>query len=255
MITARRQQVLLAVLLLNANRVVPLDSLVDELWGSAPPATARAQVQTCVSALRRGLSHTGLGERIRTRGVGYALELAPEELDLKVFERLLGQGREALAAGRPQAARTAFREALALWRGELLTGIDSRAVRAHRIRVAERRTEAVEDCIEAELRLGLHRELVGELSALVDEYPLRERFVAQLMTALYRCGRRVEALAAYRRVRETFVEELGLDPGPALFRLHQEILTGRADPGPVPAGPASAGPGGEAPAAGGGLPG
>ncbi|SFC87859.1 transcriptional regulator [Streptomyces aidingensis] len=236
MITARRQQVLLAVLLLNANRVVPLDSLVDELWGCVPPVTARAQVQTCVSALRRGLSHAGLGERIRTRGAGYALELVPEELDLKVFERLLGQGREALAAGRPQAARTAFREALALWRGELLTGIDSRAVRAHRVRVAERRTEAVEDCIEAELRLGLHRELVGELSALVDEYPLRERFVAQLMTALHRCGRRVEALAAYRKVRETFVEELGLDPGPALFRLHQDILTGRADPGPVLAG-------------------
>lgn len=230
LVTARRQQVVLAMLLLNGNRVVPLESLLDALWGSTPPATARSQVQTCVSALRRLLVHAGLGERIRVRGLGYVLELGPTELDLRVFEDLVVRGRSALADRRPALARAAFREALALWRGEPLTGIDGNVLRAEQVRIAERRVEVLEDCIDAELQLGRHREVVGELSVLVDEHPLRERFVGQLMTALNHCGRRVEALAAYRRVRQTFVDELGLEPSPAVRKLHQDILTGGAEP-------------------------
>lgn len=229
LVTARRQQVVLAMLLLNGNRVVPLECLLDALWGSTPPATARSQVQTCVSALRRLLVNAGLGERIKVRGLGYVLELAPAELDLHVFEAMVVRGRSALAARRPAVARAAFREALTLWRGEPLTGIDGNVMRAEQVRIAERRVEVLEDCIDAELQLGLHREVVGELSVLVGEHPLRERFVGQLMTALNRCGRRVEALAAYRRVRQTFVDELGLEPGPAVRKLHQDILTSGAE--------------------------
>ncbi|MGW4058217.1 BTAD domain-containing putative transcriptional regulator [Amycolatopsis sp. NPDC004747] len=225
-VTARRQQVVLALLLLNGNRVVPLEVLLDALWGPEPPATARAQVQTCVSALRRALAKAGLGERIRARGSGYCLDLAPGELDLHEFEALVARGR---AARRPEEARTAFREALALWRGEPLTGIDSGVVRAHQVRIAQRRVEVLEDCLDAELELGLHREVVGEISVLTEEYPLRERFVLQLMTALHRCGRRVEALAAYRAVRRRFVDELGLEPGVALRELHQDILAGSSE--------------------------
>ncbi|MDS0134253.1 MULTISPECIES: BTAD domain-containing putative transcriptional regulator [unclassified Amycolatopsis] len=225
-VTARRQQVVLALLLLNGNRVVPLEVLLDALWGAAPPATARAQVQTCVSALRRALAKAGLGERISARGSGYCLDLAPGELDLHEFETLVARGR---AARRPEEARAAFRDALALWRGEPLTGIDSGVVRAHQVRIAERRVEVLEDCLDAELELGLHREVVGEISVLTEEYPLRERFVLQLMTALHRCGRRVEALAAYRAVRRRFVDELGLEPGAALRELHQDILAGSSE--------------------------
>ncbi|GAA3437700.1 AfsR/SARP family transcriptional regulator [Kutzneria kofuensis] len=229
-VTARRQQVVLAMLLLNANRVVPLESLLDALWGSTPPATARAQIQTSISALRRLFVTAGVGERIRVRGLGYTIELAPAELDLHVFEDLVSRGRAELAACRPDAAREAFRSALALWRGEPLTGVDSTMVRANQVRIAERRVEAFEDCFDAELQLGLHHEIVGEISTMVEEFPLRERFVGQLMTALHRCGRRVEALTAYRTVRQTFVDELGLEPGEELRRLHQDILNGHAEP-------------------------
>jgi DNA-binding SARP family transcriptional activator len=234
-VTARRQQVVLAMLLLNANRVVPLESLLDALWGSTPPATARAQIQTSISALRRLTVSAGLGDRIRVRGLGYTIELAPAELDLHVFEDLVGRGRAELAASRPDAARAAFRGALALWRGEPLTGVDSAMVRANQVRIAERRVEAFEDCFDAELQLGRHHEIVGEISTMVEEFPLRERFVGQLMTALHRCGRRVEALAAYRTVRQTFVDELGLEPGEELRRLHQDILNGQAASNPATA--------------------
>ena len=234
-VTARRQQVVLAMLLLNANRVVPLESLLDALWGSTPPATARAQIQTSISALRRLTVTAGLGDRIRVRGLGYTIELAPAELDLHVFEDLVSRGRAELAASRPDAAQAAFRGALALWRGEPLTGVDSAMVRANQVRIAERRVEAFEGCFDAELQLGLHHEIVGEISTMVEEFPLRERFVGQLMTALHRCGRRVEALAAYRTVRQTFVDELGLEPGDELRRLHQDILNGHAAQNPATA--------------------
>lgn len=225
-ITARRQQVVLALLLLNSNRPVALESMFEALWGSALPATARAQVQTCVSALRRSLATAGLGKRIQARGGGYAIEVNPSELDLNLFDDFVVNGRAKLSAKNPRGAHTAFREALALWRGEPLDGVDSSVVQAHRVRISERRIEVIEDCIHAELQLGLHREVVGEISAMVAAYPLRERFVTQLMTALYRCGRQAEALTVYRMVRQRFVDELGLEPSPLVQQLHQDILTG-----------------------------
>lgn len=231
LLTARRQQVVLAVLLLNANRVVSLPSLVHALWGSTPPATARAQIQSCVSVLRRSFCAAGLGERIMTRGAGYIIDVAPAELDLRVFEDLVVRGRSALAAREPARARAAFRQALALWRGDPLDGIDSATVHANRVRILERRVEVLEDCIDAELQLGLHCEVVGEIADLAAEHPLRERLVGQLMTALHRGGRRAEALDMYRQVRRRFVEELGLEPSPFVRRLHQDILTDGADPG------------------------
>lgn len=225
-ITARRQQVVLALLLLNGNRTVPVEALVDALWDCAPPVTARAQVQTCVSALRRALLEAGLGERIQLRGGGYDIAVDPAELDLLVHERLTAAGRAAAAADRPAQARAAFREALALWHGEPLAGVDSGAIQAHKVRIGERRIEAIEECIDCELRLGRYHEVVGEISAMVAEHPLRERLVEQLMTALHQCGRRAEALAVYRTVRRRFVEELGLEPGHRVSRAHQEILSG-----------------------------
>lgn len=225
-VTARRQQIVLALLLLNANRTVPVETLVDALWDCAPPVTARAQVQTCVSALRRALLDAGLGERIRLRGGGYDITVGPAELDLLVFGRLTAAGRAAAAANRPEQARAAFREALALWQGEPLAGIDSGAVQAHKVRLGERRIEAIEECIDAELELGRYHEVVGEVSAMAAEHPLRERLVTQLMIALHRCGRRAEALAVYRTVRQRFVQELGLEPGHLVSRAHQEILSG-----------------------------
>ncbi|MEV6009102.1 BTAD domain-containing putative transcriptional regulator [Streptomyces sp. NPDC051976] len=228
-ITARRQQIVLALLLLEAGRGVGLETMVNAVWGGQPPHTARSQVQTAVSGLRRAMERAGLGKRIRMNGLGYTLDLAPGELDLHLFDELAARGRAAAADGRPAAARAAFREALDLWNGDPLPEIDSPVVQTKLVRVAERRFEALEECLDAELRLGLHHEVLGEISALATEFPLRERPAVQLMTALYRCGRQAEALAAYHRVRRTFIEELGLEPGPVLLRLEWAILNGSGD--------------------------
>jgi DNA-binding SARP family transcriptional activator len=238
-VTARRQEVVLGLLLLSANRVVPLETMIYGVWGAAPPTTARAQVQTAVSVLRRSLGAAGLGERIRMRGLGYSIDLAHGELDLHLFDDLVARGRAASGARRPDAARAAFRRALALWRGEPLAGLDSEEVRARLVRVAERRIEVLEECVDAELRLGLHREVLGEIRALVAEYPLRERPVGQLMRALYRSGRQAEALAAYQAARRTFVRELGLEPSPELHRLELAILNRAQDLDPEDAAPAA----------------
>jgi DNA-binding SARP family transcriptional activator len=227
-VTARRQAIVLAVLL-AADRAVSVDALTDAVWGARPPQTARAQVQTAVSALRRVLDQAGLGGRIVQTGPGYRIESRPGELDLHVFDELAARGRGALRGQDPHAARDAFRRALALWRGEPFAGLDSDVLRARARHLAERRVEVVEECLDAELRLGLHHEALGEITALAAEYPLRERPAAQLMTALYRCGRRAESLAVYQAVRRTFVDELGLEPGPALRRLEHAILNGSAD--------------------------
>lgn len=228
-VTARRQEVVLALLLLSANQVVPLETLIHGVWGVTPPTTARAQVQTAVSVLRRSLARAGLGERVRMRGPGYSVDVAPGELDLHVFDDLIARGRAASLAGRPEVARAAFRPALALWRGEPLAGVESDAVEARLVRIADRRVEALEECIDAELRLGLHREVLGEIRALAEEYPLRERPAGQLMLALCRCGRQAEALAVYQQVRRTFVRELGLEPSAQLHRLELAILNGSGE--------------------------
>lgn len=227
-VTARRQAIVLAMLL-AADRAVSVDGLTDAVWGVHPPRTARAQVQTAVSVLRRTLAQVGLGDRIVQTGPGYRVETGPGELDLHVFDELAARGRGALRGQDPHTARDAFRRALALWRGEPFAGLDSDALRARARHIAERRVEVLEECLDAELRLGLHHEALGEIKALAAEYPLRERPAVQLMTALYRCGRRAESLAVYQAVRRTFVDELGLEPGPALRRLELAILNGSED--------------------------
>ncbi|WP_103504428.1 BTAD domain-containing putative transcriptional regulator, partial [Streptomyces sp. SM14] len=233
-VTARRQQVVLALLLLESGRGVTLDALVSAVWGPTPPATAKSQIQSTVSSLRGALEAAGLGRRIEMRGTRYALELAHGEVDLHLFDDLAAEGRSAVAESRPQAARTAFRAALALWRGDPLTGVDSAVVQARLVAVAEQRFTVLEACFDAELKLGLHHDVLGEIAALAAEFPLRERPAEQLMTALYRCGRPAEALATYRRVRRTCIDELGIELSPPLRRLELAILNGSAELDQVP---------------------
>ena len=211
-----KQRSLLALLLLQPNRVVPRDRLIDELWDTAPPETARTALQVHVSGLRKTLGR----ERILTQAPGYLVRIEPGELDLDRFEQLLGGGDRGDSAG----AAEAMREALALWRGPPLGDLDDSFARAERARLEEQRLLALEQRIDADLALGLHAELVPELEGLVRENPLRERLRAQLMLALYRCGRQADALDVYRQGRQLLAEELGLEPGEELRRLEQAIL-------------------------------
>lgn len=218
-----RQRTVLALLLLEAERIVPVDRLIDGVWGKEPPATSRSQIQICISSLRHQLSAGGL---ITTRPPGYRLRTGGHLLDLAEFEGRVAAGRKAAAEGRLRRAAGAFRSALALWRGPALHGIGSGLVRGGVAQLDEQRLALHEECLELELAAGEHQRLVGELAALAAAHPLRERPRALLMTALYRAGRQAEALNEYRMTRERFIEELGIEPGDGLRRLHQAILSG-----------------------------
>jgi DNA-binding SARP family transcriptional activator len=224
-ITGAKERALLAILLVHANEPVTTDRLIDELWGEAPPATARKSLQVRVAALRRELP----GDVLLTRGDAYLVRLERNQLDLHRFEQLLSDGSNALAAGDPSAAVTALDEALALWRGPPLADFAYESFAQPAIaRLEELRIHALELRIEAQLNLGLHARVVAELEDLIVAHPFRERPRGQLMLALYRDGRQADALDAYRRTREDFVAELGIEPGPALQTLQQAIL--RQDP-------------------------
>jgi DNA-binding SARP family transcriptional activator len=213
----RKQRAVLAVLLLHANDVVATERLVDAVWGDAPPATVAKSIQVYVSRMRKEL---GDG-RLVTRSPGYALHVEPSELDLACFQALVAQAADADPA--PAAAR--LREALALWRGPALADLAYEPfAQAHAAQLEELRFSALEQRIDADLALGDHAQLVGELEALAAQHPLRERLRGQLMLALYRSGRQADALAAYQAARTTLVEELGIEPGRALRDLHQAIL-------------------------------
>ncbi|MDX6486140.1 MAG: hypothetical protein QOF43_1293 [Gaiellaceae bacterium] len=212
----QKQRALLALLLLNANRVVARDRLVDELWGESPPETAVASVQTYVSRLRKLLPN---GELV-TRPPGYQLDIEPTKIDLTEFERLVSEARSAP----PERAAALLRAALDLWRGPALADFeDEPFARVARERLNEARLAALEERIDADLTLGRDAELVGELEAVVEEQPHRERLHAQLMIALYRSGRQAQALATYRRARSA-LDELGLEPNRSLKELEQQIL-------------------------------
>ena len=216
-----KQRSLLALLLLHANHVLSRDRLIDELWGNKPPETAVQSLQVYVSRLRKLLP----AETLLTRPPGYLLEVEPAELDLHCFERLLGEGRDALAEGDPARAATALHNGLGLWRGPALADLAFEPFAQAEIgRLDALRLAAVEERIEADLALGRHADLIGELEALVAENPHRERLRGQLMLALYRSGRQAEALEGYRNARRVLVEELGLEPGAALQRLEKSIL-------------------------------
>ena len=216
-----RQGALLAFLLLHGNEVVPTDRLLDELWHGEASERSQNALQQVVSRLRRALDP----DRLLTRPPGYALQVASDELDSAIFERLLGEGREALRAGESLRAAETFGEALDLFRGEPLSDFRYEPFAQGEIaRLEELRLEALEERIDADLAVGRHAQLVGGLEPLVAQNPLRERLTGQLMVALYRSGRQTEALEAFRQARGRLVEELGLEPGPELRELEAAIL-------------------------------
>jgi DNA-binding SARP family transcriptional activator len=218
-ISAGRDRVVLAMLLVRPGHIVPLSRIVEAVWGSTPPATARGQVHTCVSRLRRVLP----ADAILSDPAGYGIRVAPDELDALVFARLVDEAR---AAAGPGDARDAYRQALDLWRGEAFAEIDSPAVRQAAATLDEQYTHAAEDWAALELAEGRARELLADLVPLVERFPLRERLRGQLMQAYQQTGRQADALAEYRRARETLRDELGIDPGPDLQAVHREILSG-----------------------------
>jgi predicted ATPase/DNA-binding SARP family transcriptional activator len=206
-----KPRALLAMLALNAGSTVSTQRLIDGLWGEEPPASANKLVQVYVSQLRKALGSSADGAEIVTRRHGYELRVEPDAVDAGRFERLVASG--------------APREALALWRGPPLDDVaDEPFAGAEIRRLEELRLSALELAIDRDLEEGRHREVVGELEALVTAEPLRERLHAQRMLALYRCGRQADALEAYRHARARLVEEIGVEPGPELRRLHEAIL-------------------------------
>ncbi len=217
-----RQRATLAILLLNANRVVPVDRLADELYAGRPPVTAVTQVQRQISELRKAL---GANAEIETRTPGYVLRVGRGQVDLARFEHGVETAATALARGDARAAAGLLRDGLAAWRGAPLADLaDEPFARAAAARLEEIRLAAVELRLDADLALGRHALLVPELEALAAQHPLRETLTARLMLALYRSGRQADALAVYRRARQVLVEDLGIEPGPALRRLEQAIL-------------------------------
>jgi predicted ATPase/DNA-binding SARP family transcriptional activator len=217
----QKRRALLAVLLLEPNQVVSRDGLIDALWGEDPPDTARNTIQVYVSQLRKLLPDGAL----ETAAPGYRLVVEPSSIDVFEFTRLAEEGRTSLAAGDPTGAAETLRTALDLWRGPALADLAWEPfAQTQIVRLDELRVSAFEDRIEAELALGRHGQLVSELETLIAEHPLRERFRAQLMLALYRSGRQADALAVYQRARKTFVDELGIEPSETLRKLERAIL-------------------------------
>ncbi|MFI6694611.1 BTAD domain-containing putative transcriptional regulator [Streptomyces sp. NPDC050433] len=231
-------RLLLAVLLCRAGRVVSGDALAEAIWGAEQPKSAAKNVQTYVHRLRQ---HLGDPRRIAREGPGYLLRAGRDELDAARFEDLVDMARAALAAGDPDQSRRLFDEALGLWRGPAFAGLaDVPALTSEAARLDELRLGVLEERIDVDLRLGRHGELLGELTALTMEHPFRERMWAQLMLALYRCGRRADALLAYLQVRRILAEETGLEPGQTLRDLHRTIL-GEDPPHPTTALPVATG--------------
>jgi DNA-binding SARP family transcriptional activator len=218
-----RRRATLAILLLDANRVVSIERLADDLYAGAPPATAVAQVQRQISELRKTLGPKAL---IETRAPGYALRLAPEQLDLTRFERKAEAASRALVEGRAEKAGELLREALALWRGTPLADLAGEPFAAGAIeRLVEIHLAVLERRIEVDLELGRNAELVPELEQLVRERPFREGFRRQLMLALYRSGRQSDALEVYRQTRRALADEFGIEPTSTLRDLERAILT------------------------------
>jgi DNA-binding SARP family transcriptional activator len=217
-----KQRGVLVLLLLNANRVVSAERLIDQLWGERPPETAASGLQVYVSRLRKLLPPGTLV----TQPPGYVLRVASDALDADRFEGLLAAARAARSRRELRRAAALLEEALSLWRGSALAEFAYEPfAQAEIARLEELRLVALEERIEARLALGRHADLVGELEALIAEHPLRERLRAHLILALYRSGRQAEALEAYQAARTALVEELGIEPGQELRELEKAILT------------------------------
>jgi DNA-binding SARP family transcriptional activator/ABC-type branched-subunit amino acid transport system substrate-binding protein len=232
-IPAPKQRALLAFLLLHRDEAVPLARLTEALWEDTPPATATKAIQVYIAQLRKTI---GDGLLVTENG-GYAAVMNGHRMDVDRFERLLGEGQRHLESGDPETASRVLGDALGLWYGAPLSDLPhTHAIRDHVARLEEQRMCALEGRIDADLALGRHLRLVPELQELVARHPLRERLRAQLMLALYGCGRQADALAAYREGRRLLVDELGIEPGVELQELERAILTQDATLG-APAGP------------------
>jgi YVTN family beta-propeller protein len=227
-LTGGKQSALLAILLLHPNEVVPSDRLIDELWGERSPATAAKSLQVHVSRLRAAFEDSGANRGdgvVLTRGGGYLIRVRPRELDRDRFERLVQEASGALGDAELRRALELLAEAFALWRGPPLADFAYEPFAQQEIaRLEELHLAATEMRIEAELALGQHARLIGELEALVKQHPFRERLRAQLMLALYRAGRQTEALQAYQAARRTLVDEVGVEPGQELRALERAVL-------------------------------
>ncbi|WP_370941985.1 BTAD domain-containing putative transcriptional regulator [Amycolatopsis sp. cg5] len=217
----RQQRLALAVLALEVNRPVPIERLVDAVWPVSPPRTANHAVRVCVSQLRSVLGDVP-GIAVETHGSAYLLRCDPLRIDVHLFQALIGHARD---ADSDERAVELFDQALKLWHGSPLAGVASPETRESLCGGLEvERMVAVEDRLDALLRLGRHRDLLGELTSLAEAHPTRERLIGQLMLALYRSGQASQALEAYRRTRAHLSETLGVDPGAELWELELAIL-------------------------------
>ncbi|MEQ4721156.1 BTAD domain-containing putative transcriptional regulator [Nonomuraea sp. B19D2] len=226
-----KQGALLTILLLSANRVVSVQRLAESLWGEPLPSSPSSRVRMLISDLRRTCIAAG-DNLIRTQRPGYVVRLTPDQLDLARFLDGVALARKAAAGGDPETAVTRYDEALSLWHGAPLVGIDGSFVQAETARLEELRLGAVEERASVMLGMGRYAEAITELTAVIADHPLREAAHGQLMLALHRSGRRADALAVYRTLRERIIEELGLEPERDLQRLHQQILTSDTVPEP-----------------------
>ncbi len=243
-VSAPRQRVLLAALLLEAGRVVGLDALAEVLWEGQPPAGARGALHTAVQRLRSTLGPSG-ADLVETRAPGYLIKVDDGEFDVREFRALAARGQAAAVAGTWAQAASLLREALRLWRGEPLADVPSQLLRDREApAIKDQRLQALVTRIDADLHLGRHGEVLAELRQLVTAHPLQEQFHTQLMLSLYRSGRQADALAAYQDVRRVLAGELGIDPGPELRLLHERILAADSElllaAGTEPSGSASA---------------
>lgn len=251
--TAPKPRQVLALLALQADHVVPVASLVEELWGSRPPRSARTTLQTYVLQLRELLAEAlahGENERCSPKDIlatvpgGYRLDTRSGSIDFREFERQAGAGYRAMDAEDYPGAARCLADALSLWTGPALTDIQAGSrVDMEVKRLEEARLCVLDQRIEADLRLGRHRELLPELTVLVNRHRMHESLHGQFMLALHRSGRRGEALDVYQRLRTTLVSELGLEPSAALSRLQRSILMARSDVPPTPAPAATPAPG------------
>lgn len=230
--TASKPRQVLALLALRSAEGVTLPLLIEEIWGNDPPRSAATTLQTYILQLRRLLGDA-LGPEsalevknvLSTRFGGYLLNLRQGEVDVHEFERLAAAGRVALRDGAPRIASRLLTRALSLWRGPALADVRlGRVLEIEVSRLTESRYGVLENRIAADLQMGRHAELLGELTALVRQHPMNESLYVQYILALYRCGRPSEALHAYRELRGTLIDELGLEPSPRLQRLHQAVL-------------------------------
>jgi DNA-binding SARP family transcriptional activator len=227
--TAAKARQLLAFLVLNANQAIPVHACVDELWQADPPKSAVSTLQTYILQIRKLLRRASpeAGEAtLVTRNRNYQLNVRSGDLDSDIFASFALRGRLTLGHGDLQRAAAYFRRALRQWRGPALLDVPaSPSIEMHRERLEESRFGVIELRVEADLRLGLHQQILTELGVRAQLYPLRENVQAQYMVALYRCGRQVTALGVFRRLRDTLFDQFGLDPSPRMLRLHEAILS------------------------------